>query len=97
MYDLGAKPMLLHGNGLQRSTHNGTQTVNHNLEHEILFHEQTSHFFKDDRNLRRPQGKRTYLPTTGSSNQTVLEKAISSKQDLIRNLREQFDSAPEVD
>ncbi|KAL5270915.1 hypothetical protein ACHWQZ_G001543 [Mnemiopsis leidyi] len=64
--------------------------------------------WQDNRNLRRPC---TSLRVKGlnclpledqirllSSFETrALEKAISSKQDVIRNLREQFDSAPEVD
>ena len=108
VYDLGVKPMLLHGNGSERSTHNGTQTVNHNLEHEILFHEQTLQFLKDNRNLRRPctslrvKGLNCLPPEDqirllSSFETRALEKAISTKQDVIRNLREQFDSAPEVD
>ena len=33
---------------------NGTQTVKCDLEHEILFHEQTLIFLQQNRNLRRP-------------------------------------------
>jgi hypothetical protein len=76
------------------------------LEHEILFHEQTLQFLIDNKNFRRPctslriKGLNCFpqedqIRLLSNFETRSLEKAIFTKQGVIRNLKEQFDSAPE--
>ena len=84
---------------------NGTQTVDVNMEHKILFREQTLHFLFDCRSLKRPP---TSLRIKGLNcfpediqrellsnfESIALEKAIQLKMAEIKDLEKEFADIP---
>ena len=85
---------------------NGTQTVKGDLEHDILFHEQTLIVLQQNRNLKKPctslqvrslrcLNQQDQVNLLSSFEIKSLERAIHRKKCLIEELIAEFNDIPE--